>query len=123
MARARSTDDGTARAGLKGLQALGARRAAARVARAMRQRGVRDLQLGPRRETTRNPAGLTARELDVLELIVDGLRNSEIAAGLSLSEKTVDHHVSAILRKLGVSSRVKAAAEAVRLDIAAHSRK
>lgn len=123
IARARSTDDGTARAGLKGLQALGARRAAARVARAMRQRGVRDLQLGPRRETTRNPAGLTARELDVLELIVDGLRNSEIAARLSLSEKTVDHHVSAILRKLGVSSRVKAAAEAVRLDIAAHSRK
>ena len=81
-------------------------------------RGVRDLQLGPRGATKLNPAGLTARELEVPALIVDGLRNSEIAARLFLSEKTVDHHVSAILRKLGVSSRLKAAAEASRLGLA-----
>ena len=59
----------------------------------------------------------------MLALISDGLRNGEIAARLFLSEKTVDHHVSAILRKLGVSSRLKAAAEATRLGIGELSRK
>jgi DNA-binding NarL/FixJ family response regulator len=76
------------------------------------------VQLGPRAATRRNPAGLTARELEVLALITDGLSNSEIATRLFLSERTVDHHVSAILRKLGVSSRLKAATEATRLGIA-----
>jgi DNA-binding CsgD family transcriptional regulator/tetratricopeptide (TPR) repeat protein len=123
IVRALSPDEGVARAGLAALHELGARRAAARVARALRERGVRDLQLGPRRATRRNPAGLTARELDVLGLIADGMRNSEIAARLVVSEKTVDHHVSSVLRKLGVSSRTKAAAAAVRLNIPTQSRR
>ncbi|MBV8991291.1 MAG: response regulator transcription factor [Solirubrobacterales bacterium] len=84
---------------------------------------MRGVQLGPRETTSRNPARLTARELDVLALIADGLRNSEIAARLFLSEKTVDHHISSVLRKLGVSSRTKAAAEAARLNIPTHSRR
>ena len=53
----------------------------------------------------------------MLELIAQGDRNADIAAKLFLSEKTVDHHVSAILRKLGVHSRGQAAAEAARLGI------
>ena len=77
------------------------------------------MPLGPRATTQANPAGLTARQLDVLELISEGDRNADIAAKLFLSEKTVDHHVSAILRKLGVHSRGQAAAEAARLGIGA----
>ena len=123
IARAGASDGRTARAGHAALQELGARRAAARVARTLRHRGMRELRLGPREATSRNPAGLTARELDVLGLIADGLRNSEMAARLFLSEKTVDHHVSSVLRKLGVSSRTKAAAEAARLNIPTHSRR
>jgi DNA-binding NarL/FixJ family response regulator len=64
-----------------------------------------------------NPAGLTARELEVLALLVRGLRNAAIADELVVSEKTVDHHVSAVLRKLGVGTRGEAAAEAARLGL------
>ena len=58
------------------------------------------------------PAGLTPRELEVLALIAEGRRNADIARRRFVSEKTVDHHVSAILRKLGVRSRGEAAAAA-----------
>ena len=71
----------------------------------------------PRAATRSNPAGLTPRELDVIMLVADGLRNAQIAERLFLSEKTVDHHVSAILRKLGVASRLDAARAAERLGI------
>jgi DNA-binding NarL/FixJ family response regulator len=100
------------------MQALGARPAAALVARRLRERGARGVQLGPRAATRANPAGLTARQLDVLDLLAQGDRNADIAAKLFLSEKTVDHHVSAILRKLRVHTRGQAAAEASRLGIA-----
>jgi DNA-binding NarL/FixJ family response regulator len=63
----------------------------------------------PRRATVANPAGLTARELDVLALLREGLRNADIAARLHIADKTVDHHVSAILGKLGVRTRQEAA--------------
>jgi DNA-binding CsgD family transcriptional regulator len=63
------------------------------------------------------PYDLTARELDVLELVAAGLTNPQIAASLYISRKTAEHHVSNILVKLGVTSRTEAAAAAVRLGL------
>ena len=63
-------------------------------------------------------AHLTPREVEVLALIEEGLRNRQIADRLFVSAKTVDHHVGAILRKLGVHTRGEAAAAARRLDLA-----
>jgi DNA-binding CsgD family transcriptional regulator len=96
---------------------LGARPAAAIAARRLHERGARGLARGPRPGTQANPAGLTARELEVLPLLADGLRNAEIAARLVISKKTVDHHVSAILRKLDVRTRGDAGAKATRLRL------
>ena len=87
------------------LERLVARPAADTVAARLRELGVRRRPRRPRRATLATPAGLTARELDVLALLGGGLRNADIAGRLHISEKTVDHHVSAILAKLGVPSR------------------
>lgn len=114
---AEADDEDALRRSLDELRALGARPAEAIVARRLRERGVRDLPRGPRARTRENPAGLTARELEVLALIAEGLRNAEIAAQLFLSDKTVGHHVSAVLRKLGVQNRTQASAEARRLGL------
>jgi len=106
------------RRALGALHELGATPAAARVARRLRRRGERGLPRGPRRSTRGNPAGLTARQLEVLRLVAQGRRNAEIAEALVLSERTVDHHVAAILDKLEVRTRAEASAHAVRLGVA-----
>jgi DNA-binding CsgD family transcriptional regulator len=108
---------GLARDAVAELQELGARTAARRAARILRERGVRDVRHGPRAATRGNAGGLTRRELEVLALVAEGLRNGQIADRLFLSERTVGHHVSAILRKLGVATRGQAAAEAVRQGV------
>jgi DNA-binding CsgD family transcriptional regulator/tetratricopeptide (TPR) repeat protein len=117
LALADSDDEHDVRQAIERLQQLGARPAAAIVARRLRERGVRGVPRGPRSTTRENPAGLTARELDVLALIAEGFRNAQIAERLIVSQKTVDHHVSAILRKLNVQNRGQAAAEAARLGL------
>ncbi len=84
------------------------------VRRDLARRGL-PVPRGPRGTAQSNPAGLTARELDVLRLLVEGLTDAEIAARLTLSERTVGHHVSAILRKLAVPTRSRAAAAAAQV--------
>ncbi len=118
LALAGADDDDALRRSLDEFQRLGAGPPAAIVARRLRERGARGLPRGPRSNTKQNPAGLTAREVEVLGLVAEGLRNADIAERLFLSERTVGHHVSAILRKLDVRSRGEATAAARRLGIA-----
>ena len=117
LALADADEEEPLRRALEALQRLGAWPAADVVARRLRELGVRRLPRRPRRATAANPAGLTARELEVLALLGTDVRNADIAAGLHISEKTVDHHVSAIVAKLGVRSRREAARVAAERQI------
>jgi DNA-binding CsgD family transcriptional regulator/tetratricopeptide (TPR) repeat protein len=112
-----SGDAESLRDSLEVLRDLGARPAMAIVARELRELGEVDLPRQSSAPIAAYPSGLTAREVDVLRLLVTGLRNSEIAAQLVLSPRTVDHHVSALMRKLGVQSRGGAIAAGVRLGL------
>lgn len=91
------------------LEELGAVAVAARFRQQMRQAGL-SVPRGKSREARANPAGLTARQAEVLELVAEGLTNTEIADQLFLSLRTVENHVSAVLSKLGASSREEASA-------------
>jgi DNA-binding CsgD family transcriptional regulator len=117
LALAEADDQEALRRSLDALLHLGASAAAAMVARRLRRLGARGLPRGPRKATRQNPAELTARELEVLELVAQGLGNAAIASRLFLSDKTVAHHVSAILRKLDVRTRTQASARAARLGL------
>jgi DNA-binding CsgD family transcriptional regulator len=92
------------RSALATFDRLGAGPAAAMAMDRLRRLGVR----APRAATRSHPAGLTAREAEILDLISAGRTNRQIADQLYLSPKTVEHHVSAILGKLGVRNRQEA---------------
>ncbi len=103
--RAESDDELLLREAISLLEPLGARPMLAIATRNLRALGVVSIPRGPRGSTKQNPAGLTSRELEVAMMMRGGLRNSEIAERLFLSEKTVGHHVSAVLAKLQVAKR------------------
>jgi DNA-binding CsgD family transcriptional regulator len=102
------------REALEILEQLGAAPAAQALRKEMRAQGARGIPRGSRMSTRSNAHGLTKREAEILALLSEGLRNSVIAKRLFVSTKTVDHHVSAILTKLGVQSRAEAIAIAHR---------
>ncbi|HKA98828.1 MAG TPA: LuxR C-terminal-related transcriptional regulator [Streptosporangiaceae bacterium] len=112
-----SSDGAGLREALRTLDDLGARAAAAAARRRMKALGMRAIPRGPRPATQAAPAGLTPREQEVLALVAEGLADREISQRLFISERTVHHHVSAVLAKIGVTSRTAAAREAARLGI------
>ena len=112
MARALAVDVDLIGDGHAALLALGAGGAAKIAARRLRERGVKGVARGPRATTLSNPAQLTSREVAVLGHVAEGLSNAQVAERLFVSPRTVDYHVSAILRKLGARSRGEAVAMA-----------
>lgn len=99
------------------LDRLGAIGTADRLRAEFRQQGLTELPPRPREATRANPGGLTNRQLEVARLIARGLSNGEIAARLYIAQKTADHHVSAILAKLGLTSRRAIVARADELGL------
>ncbi|WP_373427591.1 LuxR C-terminal-related transcriptional regulator [Arthrobacter sp. B3I9] len=82
-----------------------------------------DVQLGFEiRGGSLRDAGVTKREMEVFWLVGDRLRNREIAEGLHLSERTVESHVSALLRKLGLTDRPSLVAAAQQLRVSSPTR-
>jgi DNA-binding CsgD family transcriptional regulator len=113
-----SDEENPLRQALDIFERLGATPLAAMLRRKLRASGVRGVPRGAQERTRQNPCGMTNKELKVLSLLVEGRRNADIARRLFISDKTVGHHVSAVLAKLGVHSRGEAAAAAQRLGFA-----
>ena len=99
------------------VQQLGAAAVYERIKRDMRSSGIRKIPRGLRESTRNNPARLTTRELEVLQLLKKGIQNRQIAGQLYISPKTVDHHISSIFFKLDVNTRARAVGEALRMGI------
>jgi predicted ATPase/DNA-binding CsgD family transcriptional regulator len=111
--------DGDEAAQLKALEifeGLGARPIIEKLKRQMTDQGIR-IPRGPRPATRENLFGLTSREMEVLGHLVKGLNNNAIAEKLSLSTRTVEHHIASILRKMDVESRGEAVALAIQEDL------
>ena len=96
---------------------LGATPVSARLRSELAAAGVSGVPRGPARATRENPFGLTPRQMDVLRHLAEGMTNAEIADRLFVSSRTVDHHVSAILGKLGADTRSAAVAAARDADL------
>lgn len=78
---------------------------------------LREVRAAERAEQPERPERLTERETEVLRLLAGGLSNKEIGRALTISERTVQTHVSSILAKLGMASRMQAALYAVRIGL------
>jgi DNA-binding CsgD family transcriptional regulator/tetratricopeptide (TPR) repeat protein/energy-coupling factor transporter ATP-binding protein EcfA2 len=109
-------DDAQQLTALAQLTGLGARPAVQRLAERRRAAG-RHVPRGPNAATRANPARLTEREIDVLRLVAAGCTNPEIAQHLHITPKTVGHHVSHVLAKLGARSRAEAVAAALQAGL------
>ena len=110
-------DDSDKRKAIALIQNLGAQIVYEKMKLEMRSSGIKSIPRGMRKTTKANPALLTERELDVLRMLKKGMQNKEIAGQLFISAKTVDHHISAILFKLDVNSRLKAVPKAKQLGV------
>jgi DNA-binding CsgD family transcriptional regulator len=99
------------------LDDLGAKPRAAMVRRRLVELGVTSVPRGPREATRASPAGLTARQTEVLRFLAEDLTYQEIAQRLHVSVKTVDHHAAAIRMKLDVATRAEAVAAGRELGI------
>ena len=113
--QARALADGDTQAQIAGLhifEQLGALPNADLLRKKLRAAGAVGISRRPHPSTRKNPFGITNRQYDILNLLIEDLSNAEIAARLHISPKTVDHHVSAILSRLGVHTREQAAAKA-----------
>jgi DNA-binding CsgD family transcriptional regulator/tetratricopeptide (TPR) repeat protein len=95
-------------AALEIFERLGAQPAAEKLKLKLRAQGMRGIPRGPRPTTRENPFSLTAREMEVLGCLVAGSSNPVIAKKLSLSTRTVEHHIASILQKMQVQSRHEA---------------
>jgi len=95
---------------------LGARPISEKLKQKLRIQGVR-IPRGPRPATRENPFGLTAREVEVLARLVEGLNNNAIAKKLTLSTRTVEHHIASILQKMDVTSRNEAVTLALKENL------
>jgi DNA-binding CsgD family transcriptional regulator/tetratricopeptide (TPR) repeat protein len=110
-----SADEASLREALRIFTDLGALATVRLTRQKMRRLAIRSIPAGPRTATREHPLGLTRREREVLVLICAGYTNAEIAGKLFISVKTVGHHVSAVLAKLGVPTRGAAATQAAKL--------
>lgn len=110
-------DEAALRRALRILDRVGSGPLTTVVRRKLRQLGVRNVPRGPNRTTRENPSGLTTREIEVLQLLTHGYTNVQLAQRLHRSPKTIGHHVSALLGKLGVQSRTAAVAAGYRRGI------
>lgn len=112
-ALAESDEENALRGALATFQRLGARPATAMVTKSLRRMGARGIPRGPRPATRANRALLTPRELEILTLLAAAKSNVEIADDLFISPRTVERHITAILGKLGASSRLAAVRTAI----------
>ncbi len=120
VSRAHAPDLESARVGASDLERMGAVAVRDRILRDRRARGL-PVPRGPRGPARATPIDghLSAREMDVLRLLVDGLTDAEIAEQLVLSPRTVGHHVSSLLHKLDEPTRARAVVAAVRRGLVA----
>lgn len=116
-ALAESDDETHLKEALTTFERLGAQPLARALRHRMQTLGITGIARGPRPSTLSNPAGLTRRELEVLNLVAQGMTNTEIAERLHRSEKTIGHQVSSILAKLEVKNRTEAVRKALQRSI------